>query len=58
MPACPSRVRQSDRPVAMSLKLALTALLEIVVLGTKVLTTVKVPDPLNGVTHTPYIDIR
>jgi hypothetical protein len=53
MPACPSRVRQSDRPVAMSLKLVLTALLEIVVLGTKVLTTVKVPEPLKGIIVAP-----
>jgi hypothetical protein len=29
--------------------LALTALLEIVVLGTKVLTTVNVPEPLKGI---------
>ena len=48
IPACPSRVRQSDKPVAMSVKFWLTAAESIVVFGTNVLTVVKVPLPLKG----------
>src|SRR6185312_10006323 len=50
MPAWPSRVRQSERPVAMSVKFWLTAADKIVVLGTNVFTIEKVPEPLNGMT--------
>ena len=40
--------------MAISEKLALTAADSIVVFGTKVLTILKLPLPLKGMTHTPY----
>jgi hypothetical protein len=46
MPASPDRVSASLRPVAKSVKLALTSDDRIVVLGVKEFVTVKTPLPL------------